>query len=41
MFNPFAEIVEDHRTNAELVELAKNGDRGSLETLVLRHQAWI
>src|SRR5438874_13515711 len=41
MFNPFTEVAEGDITDAELVELAKNGDRAALERLVLRHQAWI
>jgi RNA polymerase sigma factor (sigma-70 family) len=41
MFNPFTEIVEANCTDSALVEQAKNGDRLSLEKLVLRHQAWI
>src|SRR6266478_1327721 len=41
MFNPFAEVAEGCPADAELVEQAKSGDRGALETLVLRHQAWI
>jgi RNA polymerase sigma factor (sigma-70 family) len=41
VFNPFGEIVEDHSSDAALVEQAKNGDRSALEKLVLRHQAWI
>ena len=41
MFNPFTEVAEGDPTDAELVEQAKNGDRASLEKLVLRHQAWI
>ena len=41
MFNPFAEIAEGDHADAELVEQAKNGDRGALERLILRHQAWI
>ncbi len=41
MFNPFTEIAENDSADADLVELAKNGDRASLEKLVLRHQAWI
>src|SRR5439155_17017389 len=41
MFNPFSEVAESGPTDAELVEQAKNGDRAALETLVLRHQAWI
>lgn len=41
MFNPFAEIAEGNPADTTLVELAKNGDRGALEMLVLRHQAWI
>ena len=31
MFNPFAEIAEGDVVDAELVELAKNGDRAALE----------
>src|SRR6266702_1771948 len=41
MFNPFSEVAETGSVDAELVEQAKNGDRAALETLVLRHQAWI
>jgi RNA polymerase sigma factor (sigma-70 family) len=41
MFNPFTEAAADDRTDADLVERAKSGDRGALERLVLRHQAWI
>lgn len=41
MFNPFSEITEDGSSDAALVEQAQNGDRGALEELVLRHQAWI
>jgi RNA polymerase sigma factor (sigma-70 family) len=41
MFNPFTEAADGDRTDVELVEQAKNGDRGALEQLVLRHQAWI
>ncbi|MBA2117936.1 RNA polymerase sigma factor [Bremerella alba] len=41
MFNPFTEDVGSDATDSELVEQAKNGDRSSLEKLVLRHQAWI
>jgi len=41
MFNPFAEVEGDATADAELVEQAKAGDRGALERLVLRHQAWI
>src|SRR6516162_4709613 len=41
MFNPFSEVAESGSVDAELVERAKNGDRAALETLVLRHQAWI
>ena len=41
MFNPFTEVAEGDPTDAELVEQAKNGDRASLEKLVLRHQAWV
>ena len=41
MFNPFSEVVETGSVDAELVELARNGDRTALEQLVLRHQAWV
>src|SRR6476659_9365637 len=41
MFNPFTEVAEDDPTDAELVEKAKSGDRAALESLVLRHQAWV
>ena len=42
MYNPFAVVAEsDHLVDPELVEKAKNGDRRALETLILRHQAWI
>src|SRR5438105_2740155 len=41
MFNPFNEVAESGSVDAELVERAKAGDRAALETLILRHQAWI
>jgi RNA polymerase sigma factor (sigma-70 family) len=41
MFNPFTEIAEGDHADGELVEHAKNGDRGALEKLILRHQAWV
>jgi len=41
MFNPFAEVIADVATDAELVRQAQGGDRSSLEKLILRHQAWI
>ncbi len=41
MFNPFTEVADGDPADADLVEQAKNGDRVALETLVLRHQAWI
>jgi len=41
MFNPFTEVAESDLADAELVELAKKGDRAALEKLILRHQAWI
>lgn len=41
MFNPFAEVTNEHLTDGELVEKAVGGDRIALEKLVLRHQAWI
>src|ERR1051326_6167074 len=41
MFNPFTEKSASEVSDAELVELTKNGDREALERLVQRHQAWI
>jgi len=41
MFNPFAEDVDGDTADTDLVERASSGDRGALENLVLRHQAWI
>lgn len=41
MQNPFRESIQDDTTDADLVEQANQGDRVALETLVLRHQAWI
>jgi RNA polymerase sigma factor (sigma-70 family) len=40
VFNPFAEVTDDS-DEMELVEASKNGHRGALERLVLRHQAWV
>src|SRR5204863_3956152 len=41
MFNPFAERTDADSSDVALVDQAKSGDRGALEKLVLRHQAWI
>src|SRR5260221_1868127 len=41
MFNPFSEVAESGSVDAELVEQAQHGNRAALETLVMRHQAWI
>ncbi len=41
MFNPFTEVADGDAADVELVEQAISGDRGALEKLVLRHQAWI
>lgn len=41
MLNPFTEVAADDQMDADLVERAKNGERAALETLVLRHQAWV
>ncbi|QEG01565.1 ECF RNA polymerase sigma-E factor [Stieleria maiorica] len=41
MQNPFSEVDSDDVSDADLVDLAVRGDRAALETLVLRHQAWI
>lgn len=41
MQNPFTEVAGDDHEEVELIRQAKNGDRDSLEQLVLRHQAWI
>jgi RNA polymerase sigma factor (sigma-70 family) len=38
--NPFAEIVDESK-DADLIREAKGGSRNALESLVLRHQAWI
>lgn len=40
MHNPFAEVTDDSE-DTELVCQANNGNRKSLEKLILRHQAWI
>jgi len=41
MRNPFTEVDDDDGDERELVRLAREGDRGALERLVLRHQAWV
>lgn len=41
MHNPFAEVSDNDQEEIELVHTARNGDRGALEKLILRHQAWI
>mgnify|MGYP003662755723 CR=1 FL=1 len=41
MHNPFSEVADDDPEDAVLVCQANNGDRTSLERLILRHQAWI
>src|SRR5262245_32797158 len=41
MFNPSTEVAGSDPADAELVEKASGGDRAALESLVLRHQAWI
>lgn len=41
MFNPFAEVAEADPPDADLVAEAQRGNRGALEKLILRHQAWI
>lgn len=41
MHNPFVEATDHDTEDVELVRQAKNGDRDSLERLILRHQAWI
>jgi RNA polymerase sigma factor (sigma-70 family) len=41
MANPFFEISETGDEDVALVVRATNGDRTALESLVLRHQAWI
>jgi RNA polymerase sigma factor (sigma-70 family) len=41
VFNPFTELAEGDFTDAQLVEQVNHGDRAALETLILRHQAWI
>ncbi len=41
MSNPFTESMDNHSDDVELVGQALDGDRASLEKLILRHQAWI
>ena len=41
MYNPFVEAIGQDDEDEELVRKAKNGERDSLERLILRHQAWI
>lgn len=41
MFNPLAESDEGDSADAELAERATSEDRTTLESLVLRHQAWM
>ncbi|MBV08611.1 RNA polymerase sigma factor [Rubinisphaera sp.] len=41
MHNPFTEVSDSDQDDIELVHRARNGDRGALEKLILRHQAWI
>src|SRR5258708_12901068 len=41
MVNPFTEVIEGDVDEIDLVKQAQNGGRAALETLILRHQAWI
>lgn len=41
MQNPFSEASGDNGEDEALVRQAQNGDRASLERLILRHQAWV
>lgn len=41
MHNPFTEIEGSNQEDIVLVDRARNGDREALESLILRHQAWI
>ncbi len=41
MFNPFKEIKRDSIRETQLIPRVLNGDRDSLESLILLHQAWI
>lgn len=41
MHNPFTEVAGENDKDIELVRRAQDGDRSALETLILRHQAWI
>jgi len=41
MFNPFTEVAEHDTPGSILVERVTGGDRAALETLILRHQAWV
>src|SRR5258708_11273293 len=40
VFNPFTEVI-DESAACDVISQAKTGNRDALETLVLRHQAWI
>jgi len=41
MINPFAKEYDTDTTDGALVASAQKGDKGALEKLILRHQAWI
>ncbi|OWY70188.1 RNA polymerase subunit sigma-70 [cyanobacterium TDX16] len=41
MLNPFTEAEGSNQEDSALVDRARNGDREALESLILRHQAWI
>jgi len=41
MINPFTEKYVSDKTDEILINSAVDGDRKSLEELILRHQAWI
>ena len=40
-YNPFAEKISDDEDDDQLIETILSGSRKDLETLILRHQAWI
>ena len=41
MYNPFKEKIEDRESDIQLISAILNGSRKDLESLILRHQAWI
>ena len=41
MYNPFNEIIDEHETDIQLINEVLEGNTGSLEKLIYRHQTWI